>query len=78
MFVTSHENVKVANQDAWRGKYIFPSKGVLDPAKNDRVLFKHKGIYVDITLSYNDNLDPQVRQKCETDYQDFLSAIELY
>ncbi len=77
MYMDIHTETTIKDQSAWRGTYTFPSNGITDPATNDRVLFKWKGIYTDITLSYSQSLDQGTKDKCQNDFKSFLEAIEL-
>lgn len=72
MLLDRHDTVKIAGQDAWRGEYEFPQKTITSPVKNERVLFKWKGVYIDITLSYNFNIDSNEIGKCKRTFETFL------
>ena len=77
MFTDSKKDIQFKGQDAWRGSYTFPSKGIEDPAYNNRLLFRYKTLYIDITLSYNTGLDDATKLKCDTDFEIFLGSIQL-
>lgn len=78
MFIGTHQEVMVQNQQAWRGRYTFPSEGIKEPTQNDRVLFKWRGTYLDLTLSYSENADESVKNLCNADFERFLESIQLH
>lgn len=77
LFTSVHSESEVFGQLAWRGHYIFPAKGLDEPAENERVLFKWKGNYIDLTLSYSQNEDAAIKTKCNEDFKYFLNNLKL-
>lgn len=77
LFTSVHSESDVWGQFAWRGHYIFPAKGLDEPAENERVLFKWKGNYIDLTLSYSQNEEAAIKTKCNEDFEYFLKNLKL-
>jgi hypothetical protein len=77
MLTENHVETKIAGQNAWRGSYVFPDKNLKDPVQNDRVLFKWKNVYVDITLSYSQVLNPSIQELCHNSFEDLLQNLTL-
>lgn len=77
LFTNVHQEINYKDRNAWQGIYTFPATGLSDPVQNERILFKHNSIYVDITLSYSESLSQTKKEECINIFETYINQIQL-